>query len=1080
MKRIFCISFFLFLLTEISYSEVSDPGYEVMSPQVASFTRYGNYPVSYYTGNPNITIPLYEVNEQGFKFPIYLQYDASGLLPNKDAGIVGQNWTLVAGGMITRQVRGIPDDIVYDYNSVTIPDTELYGYWYGIRTLGSPLSFSALKTNIPNLFTIPSNFTAEDAEGVHLELSAAYEHEPDLFTVNALGETFNFMIDNTGQVKVFGNRPCKVDLSGLTIQSSNSTFQSTPSTIVVTMDNGYKYYFGGSLPNLEITYPTEKMIPQGSSQCPNCGQSPYYSVFISRGVVNSWYLTKVVTPNNRTITFTQMSHGEIVWAGDANYMQKNISRISGKKTNNGMISCFSAYFGKGIWYQTVDYGFSLTKLAYLKTINTQLSTINFYYSLSNHSPYGKLTDYVSQDATIFQSGYYLKNYQLDSISIVSKSDTSCTKRIRFDYTTYANNDFSMTESGIGKGSTRRFLSSVTIDKNQKHTFEYYQTDKLVSPLVPTIDMQGYYNDGSGTSLIAPCDDPFVTTVSGRAADPTYASLGLIKRITYPTGGYTDFEYESHNYNTRIIRKTDGTIGEETEIGSGYSGYIGYLGGARIKSIKHSSGEIINYIYTDSLGRSTGIYKTSPIRTVSYTSTYSGQPFYYCSSTVSASNMYECSTIPESCIGYSQVTETRSGGISNGRTVYYFSNYATNPDVYTLGSGSYTVPTNYVTSGENYFKAQMNHLMTYSSKALDRGLLLKKEDYDAVGNLVCKDTNYYDISSTKEVNAVLGAHVGFAGCGHGVLNAYATYCYTNNLIRKQTYTYSPTGAIVEDIHYSYDGQNRTDFAHNFMTSESKLLSNGDTMVTEYKRPLDYMWMYVNNGGTSLGLYELRAKNIQTPVIEQMSYVKKAGESAKRLLESTITLYTLQDSMVLPKYVYKTHLQEPLSNYVPSSLGSPNFSFIYQTDLFTKELSYDLYDSYSGRLLQYTDKTGVPVALLWGYNREYPVAKVVNANYANIANSWGGSNGYSFIASESVLPVLTETYAQQLNNLRTTSSYEVTTYTYSPLKGVTSITDPRGVSTYYDYDSNWRLKESYMMINGTKKSLQWYDYKYHNEY
>ncbi len=55
-------------------------------------------------------------------------------------------------------------------------------------------------------------------------------------------------------------------------------------------------------------------------------------------------------------------------------------------------------------------------------------------------------------------------------------------------------------------------------------------------------------------------------------------------------------------------------------------------------------------------------------------------------------------------------------------------------------------------------------------------------------------------------------------------------------------------------------------------------------------------------------------------------------------------------------------------------------------------------------------------------------------------------------------------------------EITTYTYKPLVGITSGTDPRGVTTYYDYDDFGRLKETYIIENGVKKILQAYDYHY----
>ena len=50
--------------------------------------------------------------------------------------------------------------------------------------------------------------------------------------------------------------------------------------------------------------------------------------------------------------------------------------------------------------------------------------------------------------------------------------------------------------------------------------------------------------------------------------------------------------------------------------------------------------------------------------------------------------------------------------------------------------------------------------------------------------------------------------------------------------------------------------------------------------------------------------------------------------------------------------------------------------------------------------------------------------------------------------------------------------VTTYTYKPLVGIASMTDPRGVVTNYEYDGFGRLKT----VTQAGKVIEKYDYHF----
>ena len=95
---------------------------------------------------------------------------------------------------------------------------------------------------------------------------------------------------------------------------------------------------------------------------------------------------------------------------------------------------------------------------------------------------------------------------------------------------------------------------------------------------------------------------------------------MIEKITYPTGGYTTFEYEPHTYATAIERKKDSDY---------YKNYTphhveayGFAGGLRIKKI---SSFLANgtpslektYRYEDSRGKTSGILIWSPRYSINF-------------------------------------------------------------------------------------------------------------------------------------------------------------------------------------------------------------------------------------------------------------------------------------------------------------------------------------------------------------------------------------------------------------------------------------------------------------------------------
>ena len=79
------------------------------SPTAASLSKYGEFPINYYSGMPNISIPIYSIKDIDNNIDISLRYSSAGTRVGDQASWVGLGWSLNAGGVITRTIRGLDD-----------------------------------------------------------------------------------------------------------------------------------------------------------------------------------------------------------------------------------------------------------------------------------------------------------------------------------------------------------------------------------------------------------------------------------------------------------------------------------------------------------------------------------------------------------------------------------------------------------------------------------------------------------------------------------------------------------------------------------------------------------------------------------------------------------------------------------------------------------------------------------------------------------------------------------------------------------------------------------------------------------
>ncbi|AYM99942.1 hypothetical protein [Chryseobacterium sp. 3008163] len=214
------------------------------------------------------------------------------------------------------------------------------------------------------------------------------------------------------------------------------------------------------------------------------------------------------------------------------------------------------------------------------------------------------------------------------------------------------------------------------------------------------------------------------------------------------------------------------------------------------------------------------------------------------------------------------------------------------------------------------------------------------------------------------------------------------------------------------------------------------------------------------------------------VQETTYKYAREKANQRLITANMLGIPLETSVIekqnvadAGKIIAKTETKyDNPSNLFQSSV----LSYDLQNNSST-EVTYDLYDS-KGNLLQYTTKDGIPVSIIWGYNAIQPIAKVTGATYAQVSNLATAIIAASDLDASN--PSNEPAFINILDSFRKDSNlsgYQITTYTYDPLIGVTSITPSSGIREVYLYDSANRLKEI-RQDNSTGKLLKEFKYNY----
>lgn len=960
----------------------------IVSPEIATLGSYGSFSSSLYTGHIDISVPLYTIDFEGKNIPIYIQYDASGFLPNKESGMVGQNWNLSSGGVITRKVNGVPDEY-YDIPQGGTMQVNAFknGYWYGINRIGQSKSGDIIK----NLTYI--NFSNPN----YVDLP--YEHTPDIFSFNFCGYTGRFVIGNDGKVKVISNGHYEIDLSGLSFQTTNISSAGMAamvksSKIIIVADDGFKYTFGGEINCLEINL--DKDFADENTQLPN-----------GTGIISAWHLTKIESPSGKAIEF--------------NYQTQDFKEVFKTALTLKDASIDRTYFHK-VYYMSDIRTLSpvivnspvpieakkiaFIKPAYLSAIKMPSGKVSFKYSEKARDRHFYGEDRITYWKT---NNRICNTMRLDSI-LVENSKNDSIRKIRFNYQYY---------KAINTTSCyRMFLNGLKIN-DQVYSFKYNDVENLPKPLINKIDKWGYYNNATRSAfelyLVRGSDNLPTIDLSNRDTDPQQAVKGMIHEIVYPTGGYTRFTFESHDYSNVV--KFPSTQSIEPSVVKTAKNM--YAGGTRIKQVLHyPENKAINYEYiTDTDKMSSGIICDNKVFHI-YNSRLANGQIYELIQLFSFDLAESLTLRMDPYITYSHVIE-RINNNSGGFSRYQYTSHLSDPDIYTLSSNTVVISLADQRLTGN-FLSQMQKFITPSSNEISRGKLKYRHDYDSNLNMVAQEEYEYKRPDLSFATYTYDVPVKFADKS-GLFHSYAFFHYPTYMTKK---TRTQQGVYTIET-FDYD---------------------------EYKR--------LKTSSISNSVNGTKTKTYAYPTTEKALVDKK-------MISTVIQVNDTHNGN--PVGVVKTVY--PSTTIYP---GSTQWSATSASTIRT-EVTYDKYDA-NGNILQYTGLDGIPVSCVWSYNNEYVVAEFKNMPYSEAFAIMNLHLGIDITKQNNLTEDIAKKLRTLPVSSSIPDKVQVTTYTYKPLVGMTSTTAPNGITTYYNYDSFGRLQEIYILENNIKKLIKEYQYNY----
>lgn len=447
------------------------------SPTSSSLGKYGDWPVSYATGTPNISIPIYEIKVGKLTLPISISYHASGIKVEDVSSWVGAGWSLNAGGVISRTVFGAPDE-----NTLSNPN---------LKGRFLPATF-----DLPNNDAQYDNFTklvGDLGKG-------QYDSEPDIYFFNFAGIAAKCFMDEDGVFRFMPRKNFWIKTHPINTSPIETRYWE------ITDENGTTYVFGKGNAVETVTstiYPPPTYLP-----------TPYHG-----GGPTAWSLNSIISADKSDTIYFEYVNGYETYSKKAEQSFKVPHENYAAEPLSGFGYGYNANVRNGV--KIGDNTMSFAK-AQISRIYWRNGEVKFFDGANRADIIGKVLDRIE---IYNREGQKIKSFQFS----------------------YLNNP------------ERLYLNTLTekgSDNSSLPPYQFSYIAGLPNRYSDAQDYWGYYNNANNTHML-PYENQldrfyWVNELGGppnanRNPNESVVMAGSLNRITYPTGGYTDFLYEGNRY-----------------------------------------------------------------------------------------------------------------------------------------------------------------------------------------------------------------------------------------------------------------------------------------------------------------------------------------------------------------------------------------------------------------------------------------------------------------------------------------------------------------------------------------------------